>query len=265
MKILIILLTLYLLAFGQTPYILAEYKSAYNLVEIKTNKVPLSYKKKLTSIIKEYTDELKIDTSGYSERVIAMIVSRVAIGETLVLKVELIVGEEVKRLDDNKEVFAITYQKVDIFEVEDLEEDLVDSAEYLLEDFKNQYIEDNEAVFGPVYKNFAKKYKYETSYKEALKRSKLEKKDILMIQVTNYCPWCRKLEKRVLADKELNAQVHKDYIPLIVNREEKTLDKRFDTPIVPVTYIISYKDDTKFISKPGYRSKEDFLHIIKKK
>jgi len=50
----------------------------------------------------------------------------------------------VKRLDDNEEVFAITYQKSDIFEVENLEEDIVDSAEYLLSEFEEQYKEDNE-------------------------------------------------------------------------------------------------------------------------
>ena len=144
MKILIILLTAYLLAFGQTPYLLTKFKTAYPLVEVYTDKVPQSYKKEITQIIKEYTKELKIDTSGYSERVIGIIISRVAIGNTLVLKVELLVGEEVKRLDDNEEVFAITYQKSDIFEVENLEEDLIDSVEYLLEDFKDQYEEDNE-------------------------------------------------------------------------------------------------------------------------
>jgi len=120
-------------------------------------------------------------------------------------------------------------------------------------------------LFSQTYKEFALKYKYETDYKKALKRAKLEKKDILMVQITNYCPWCRKLEKKVLASKKVNTLVHKEYIPLIVNREEKTLDKRFDTPIVPVTYIISYKDDTKFSKTPGYKGKDNFLYIIKKK
>lgn len=144
MKIVLILLTTYVLAFAQTPYLLTKFKTAYPLVEIYTDKVPQKYKKELTQLIVEYTDELKIDTSGYSERVLGIIISRVAIGEKLVLKVELLLGEEVKRLDDNEEVFAITYQKSDIFEVENLEEDIVDSVEYLLSDFKDQYEEDNE-------------------------------------------------------------------------------------------------------------------------
>ena len=144
MKILLTLVSLSLLLFAQTPYMLTKYKSAYPLVEIHTDKVPQKYKKELTNLIKEYTDKLKIDTKGYSQRVIGIMVSRVAIGSGLVLKLQLLVGEDVKRLDDNEEVFAITYQKSDIFEVENLEEDIVDSAEYLLSEFEEQYKEDNE-------------------------------------------------------------------------------------------------------------------------
>ena len=120
-------------------------------------------------------------------------------------------------------------------------------------------------AFAQSYKEFAKEYNYEIDYAKALERAKAEKKDILMVQITNYCPWCRKLEKKVLAKKSVNAEVQKNYIPLIVNREEGKLDKRFDTPIVPVSYIISYKDDTKFTSRPGYLGKSDFLYMLKKK
>ena len=144
MKILIFLVTLHTFLFAQTPYILTKFPTLYPLVEIYTKKVPQSYKAEITEIIKEYAKEMGISTKGYSSRPLAIIISRVAIGETLVLKVQLLLAEEVRRLDDNEEVFALTYQKEDIFEVEDLEEDLIDSVEYLLEEFKDQYIEDNE-------------------------------------------------------------------------------------------------------------------------
>ena len=144
MKALLLLLAFYVFASAQTPYTLTTFKNVYPLVEIYTDRVPASYKKELTDIIKEYAKEMNISTEGYSQRPLAIIVSRVAIGNTLVLKVQLILGEEVKRLDDGEEVFALTYQKDDIFEVTNLEEDLVDSVEYLLEEFKDQYMEDNE-------------------------------------------------------------------------------------------------------------------------
>jgi len=143
-KIILVWLALYTILSAQTPYILTKFSSLYPLVEIYTKKVPQSYKAEITEIIKEYAKEMNISTAGYSSRPLAIIISRVAIGETLVLKVQLLLGEEVRRLDDNEEVFALTYQKEDIFEVNDLEEDLIDSVEYLLEEFKDQYIEDNE-------------------------------------------------------------------------------------------------------------------------
>jgi len=144
MKQLFTIIALSLTLFAQTPYILTKFTTLYPLVEIYTKKVPQHYKAEITSIIKEYAKEMNISTEGYSPRPLAIVISRVAIEETLVLKVQLLLGEEVRRLDDNEEVFALTYHKEDIFEVNDLEEDLIDSVEYLLEEFKDQYIEDNE-------------------------------------------------------------------------------------------------------------------------
>lgn len=144
MKSLLLLLLFSLASWAQTPFILTKFKSLYPLVEIYTKKVPSHYKQEITKIIKEYTQEMKISTEGYSERAFVITISRVAIGEGLVLKVQLILGEEVRRLDDNEEVFALTYQKEDIFEVQNLDEDLIESVEYLLEEFKEQYSEDNE-------------------------------------------------------------------------------------------------------------------------
>lgn len=144
MKILLLTLLTCTLMYGQTPFILTKFPSAYLLVEINTNKVPPEYKEKIMTILKSYTDELGINTKGYSQRAMAIIIDRMGIGKKLVLRTRLLVGEDVKRLDDGEEVFAITYQKGDISEIENLDEDITDTVEYLLEDFKDQYIEDNE-------------------------------------------------------------------------------------------------------------------------
>jgi len=144
MKIIIILLSCFLFASAQSPFILTKFQSFYPVVEIYTDKVPPKYKEEIKKIMKEYAKEMGISVEGYSPRPLAIVVSRVAVGNRLVLKVQLLLGEEVKRLDDGEEVFALTYQKEDIFEVDNLQEDLIDSVEYLLEDFKDQYIEDNE-------------------------------------------------------------------------------------------------------------------------
>ncbi|QSZ40604.1 DUF255 domain-containing protein [Sulfurimonas aquatica] len=117
-------------------------------------------------------------------------------------------------------------------------------------------------MFAQSYQEFAKQYGYETDYKVALQKAKQAKKDVLMVQVSNYCPWCRKLEKKILSRENINEVIHKKYIPLIVNREEKNLPKQFNTPIIPVTYIIDYEDDTAFLSLPGYKDKDEFFSFV---
>jgi len=72
-----------------------------------------------------------------------------SVNNTLILNVDLLLGEEVKRLDDNEEVYALTYEKRSTIVVgdkigEDLEDEVLDNVDLLLSDFIEQYEEDNE-------------------------------------------------------------------------------------------------------------------------
>lgn len=113
------------------------------------------------------------------------------------------------------------------------------------------------------YREFAGEYGYETNYEKAYKRAKKEKKNILLVTVSNYCPWCKKLENRVLKDTKIQAQIHKNFIPVIINKDIDTLDERFITNIVPMSYIIDYQTNETVSKKAGYQKKSDFLYFIK--
>ena len=120
------------------------------------------------------------------------------------------------------------------------------------------------SIFAKSYKEFAKEVNYETNYEVALKKAKEQKKDIMFFMVANFCPWCVKFEKKVLSKKDTNAQIHKKYIPLIINREEKKFPKVFDSPIVPTIHFVDY--ETSKIKKTivGYNKKDVFLDTINK-
>jgi hypothetical protein len=114
------------------------------MVEINTKVVPQSYKKDLFDKLIKTTKKLNIDTTGYSPRPLVIQITTSNVADTTVYKTALIMGEEMKRLDDNEEVFAITYQMSDEIEPDDLKEELYESVDFLLEQFSDQYIEDNE-------------------------------------------------------------------------------------------------------------------------
>ncbi len=113
-------------------------------------------------------------------------------------------------------------------------------------------------LFGESYKEFAAATGYETDYNVALAKAKEEKKDLMFLLITNYCPWCKKFEQRTLSNRDINAEVHKKFVPLIMNREEKNFPIKFDSPGIPVVYFVNYQDENISKISKGFQIKEDF-------
>jgi hypothetical protein len=130
-------------AYAKTPFTLTGIKELYPVVEIHTDYVSQTYvaviKKKLTQKI----EALGINTKNFSDRSVAVLISGLSIGDEPVVHIKLLIGENIKR-EDGVETFAMTYANEDIFEVFKLDEDLNQSIDNLLEQFAEQYKEDNE-------------------------------------------------------------------------------------------------------------------------
>jgi len=119
-------------------------------------------------------------------------------------------------------------------------------------------------MFAQTLEEFAAKYHYETDYNVALQKAKKAHKFVFFVMVTNYCPWCRKYEKRTLSDEKVNEEIQKRFIPLILNREKGAFPEQFKTPIVPVTYIVNHRDGSIVKKEMGYKGKKDLLEILNK-
>jgi len=141
-KLILLLLPLFL--FAQTPFILTGVKKVYPMVEINTKKLDPALKETIFKRLTAITKALGINTKGYSPRPLVIQITTSSINDTLVYKTALIMGEEMKRIDDGEEVFAITYQMSDTIEPDDVKADVLESVDFLLDQFSDQYKEDNE-------------------------------------------------------------------------------------------------------------------------
>jgi len=110
---------------------------------------------------------------------------------------------------------------------------------------------------------FAQKMSYETDYKAALAKAKDQDKKLMLVMVTNYCPWCRKFEKRTLVKEEVNTLVHKKYVPLILNREKGEFPKKFFTKRIPVVIFIDPSKEEAIHESLGYKNVSDFVKELK--
>ncbi len=109
---------------------------------------------------------------------------------------------------------------------------------------------------------FAKEHGYETVYQTALTKAKSQNKDIMLVMVTHYCPWCRKFEQKTLSKKAIDTLVSKRYIKLILNREKHEFPDKFDTPRIPTTYFIKAKNESILFTHMGYKNAEEFTKVL---
>ena len=267
-KILLLVLFTNIILNASTMFTLSGIDKLYLVVEISGKTVPLAYKSTIMENLKTTTDELKIDTKGYDPRSLAVLVNEIKVNKTTVVTIQLLIGEEVQRQGSDEKTFALTYQTVDHFlfndgdDIEDLFEDTFDT---MLEKFSEQYLEENKKLAKVVINedNFASEMKYETNFDEAVKKSKELQKNIMLVLVSNYCPWCRKFEQRVLLKNEVNERIQKNYIPLILNREKDPFPKEFDTGFTPIVHFIDYKTQKSYKNVVGYNNKDEFTYILK--
>ena len=266
-----LLLTLLLLTssiYAGNMFSLTNIKKVYPLVEISGSKVSQSYKQSIYNELNSTLNKLNIDTQGYNQRAVAILVNEFYVGKLPIINMQLLIGEQVKRLDNNEKTFAMTYQSQEHFVLEDeeeLEEQIEDTLDSLLSKFSEQYQEENRAIVKVEVKqeDFASAMHYETDYNKALAKAKKENKNVLFVLVANYCPWCRKFEERVLMKKDVNELIHKKYVPLILNREKGNFPKEFSKSMTPIVHFINAKTGKSYHNVVGYNNREEFLFLLK--
>lgn len=113
--------------------------------------------------------------------------------------------------------------------------------------------------------DFAKKYNYETDYKIALEKAKLEKKDIIFVLVSDHCPWCDRLKEEVLSLEYTNEIVQKHYIPLFINGDRSKYPNHLNSYVIPTIHFVSFKDESIIETIIGFNANYRFYEIIEEK
>ena len=140
MKKILLILCLNIFAFALTPFSLEGLKEVKVRISVKGKLLSKIEKKHLTNKIIEELQRtgLKTDTKLYSKIIIK--VKSLRVKSKSIIFVSLFVIEDVRMLNDIENIkMGITYKMDDLFETEDLKEDLKESIEYLVSEFIEQY------------------------------------------------------------------------------------------------------------------------------
>jgi thioredoxin-related protein len=119
-------------------------------------------------------------------------------------------------------------------------------------------------LFSAEIDEFATNMGYLRDYKQALKVAQKENKPIMLVMVGDYCPWCRKFERKTLQRETIAMSVNKDFIALIVDRnlDKEHYPQELYAKRIPTVYFIEPKKGTSFFESMGYVKKDEFQETL---
>jgi len=122
------------------------------------------------------------------------------------------------------------------------------------------------SLFGAKIDEFANKNSYFRGYDLALSVAKKENKMVMLVFVADFCPWCKKFERKTLQDELVSKLIKQNFIPVIVDnyRDRDSYPKRLSTPKLPTIYFIDSKTQKVINKSTLYVNKNDFLVTMQK-
>ncbi len=114
-------------------------------------------------------------------------------------------------------------------------------------------------------------------YDEGLKKAKAEKKPILVDFYTDWCGWCKKMDKDTYTNQEIVKLLNVNFIAVKINAESKNpldlkdpdgknkteaqIAREFKVSAYPITWFLRPTGE-QIAPLPGYRGPADFLPIL---
>jgi len=111
---------------------------------------------------------------------------------------------------------------------------------------------------------FASNMGYHRDYKSALSQAKKEDKVIMLVLVGDYCPWCRKFERKTLKRAKVAINIQNNFIPVIVDKylDKGKYPKKYFSQVVPTVYFIEPKKEEQIFESLGYIKRNEYQELL---
>ena len=116
-------------------------------------------------------------------------------------------------------------------------------------------------LFGANIDEYAKSEGFERDYKTALAKANKADKPLMMVLGADYCPWCRKFERKTLSSKAVKDYLNTELVTLVVDKkfDIDSFPKEFQTSMTPRVFFINSHTQKAFFQTAGYVKKKEFL------
>lgn len=108
---------------------------------------------------------------------------------------------------------------------------------------------------------FAAEVKYLRSYDMAIKTAKEQNKIVMLVVVADYCPWCKKLERKTLKDSAVMTKTNESFVGIVIDKykDKGKYPQEFSAPLIPAVFFINPKDGKSLQETVAYMKPDEFM------
>ncbi|MDP2079116.1 MAG: DUF255 domain-containing protein, partial [Sulfuricurvum sp.] len=108
---------------------------------------------------------------------------------------------------------------------------------------------------------FAAEVNYLRNYEMAIKTAKKQNKIVMLVVVGDYCPWCKKFERKTLTDSAIMAKTNESFVAIIIDKykDKGKYPQEFSAPLIPAVFFINPKDGKSLQETVAYMKPDEFM------
>lgn len=108
---------------------------------------------------------------------------------------------------------------------------------------------------------FAAEVKYLRSYDMAIKTAKEQNKIVMLVVVADYCPWCKKFERKTLKDSAVMTKTSESFIGIVIDKykDKGKYPQEFSAPLIPAVFFIDPKNQKSLFETVAYMKPDEFM------
>ncbi len=112
--------------------------------------------------------------------------------------------------------------------------------------------------------NFASKMGYYRDYNMALNTAKKQHKPLMLLVGTDYCPWCRKFERKTLHYPKVVTVIKQKFVAVVIdkNKDKGSYPNSYKSPMTPAVFFINPNNGNVLDTSVGYIRKNDYLEKL---
>ncbi len=119
-------------------------------------------------------------------------------------------------------------------------------------------------VYAAQIDEFASEVGYLRDYKTAVKSAKEQNRVLMMVVVGDYCPWCKKFERKTLKSAEVSAKVKEGFVAVVIDKykDKGNYPEAFFAPMIPAVFFIDPVSEKSLMETVAYMKKDEFIEYM---